>query len=609
MHDHDGRVGLGFALISAGIAFFIVYGSLYPFHFLDKPDLDGPLHVLLLTWHGPFGRGDFAANVLFYVPLGFFLLLAVRRSAPVTRLLIVTFSGVTLSEGMELLQFYDEGRVSALADVYANTIGVAAGAGAGAILLQNPSQGRAETMARRPFVILLLTCWLGYRLFPFVPVIDLHKYWSAIKPLIYSPTLPFPDFYRHTVSWLAVALLVEALLGTARSRLVIPALVLVLPFARVLILDAALSPAEVAGGVLAALLWQTFLWRWQARAFGVVALFAGAVAIQALQPFHFTAAARPFGWIPFAGFMQGSIEVNIRSFLEKAFSYGALVWLLVRAGRGFTFALGLSSALVLCLRLGQIFLPGRSAEITDPVMVLMAGGVMKLMGEDPAPIVLNRATHRGWRAAVLLRLYEFLTRHDSVQPVDLIFVMAGRMERKAYGLELYRAGVASRLILSVGRYEVSRMSPADWDGIDELKSLRDRTPPTERHFFMTMDVSGVRIEKAKLLRCSTYGEALAFRSFLECQQARKVMVISTDVHLRRVEMTFASVFSGVPVQFLYCQVPTRFGTMVGDNWWSRPADRWFVIREMAKLAGYRTALSAPLWAAHRLLLLTGWGRK
>jgi uncharacterized SAM-binding protein YcdF (DUF218 family) len=196
-----------------------------------------------------------------------------------------------------------------------------------------------------------------------------------------------------------------------------------------------------------------------------------------------------------------------------------------------------------------------------------------------------------------------------VQPVEVILVLAGKMERKRYGLELYRAGVAPRLVLSVGRFEVSKMLQFDLEWVNELKSLRDGTPPAERNFFVTMDASGVRLEKANLKRCSTYGEALAFRRLLEQEDGRRVMVISTDVHLRRVALTFATVFRRTPIQFVYCPVPTRLAFMARDNWWRRPADRWFVITEMTKLAGYRTALSAPEWAARLLMGLTGWGRK
>ena len=64
----------------------------------------------------------------------------------------------------------------------------------------------------------------------------------------------------------------------------------------------------------------------------------------------------------------------------------------------------------------------------------------------------------------------------SVKPVDLIFVMAGKIGRKHYGIELFRAGVAPRLVLSIERFEVSKMGQFGLEGFDELIALRDRTP-------------------------------------------------------------------------------------------------------------------------------------
>jgi uncharacterized SAM-binding protein YcdF (DUF218 family) len=188
-------------------------------------------------------------------------------------------------------------------------------------------------------------------------------------------------------------------------------------------------------------------------------------------------------------------------------------------------------------------------------------------------------------------------------------VIAGRIERKRYGLELYRAGLAPRLILSVGRFEVSKMLQLDLECIDELKSLRDETAPGERHFFVTTDVSGVRVEKVDLPMWSTYGEALAFRRFLEREDVRRVMVISTDIHLRRVALTFKQVFRAMPIQFLYCAVPAQPTPVAGENWRRRPVNRGFVVSELAKLCGYWMGLSAPQWARRRLMRLTGWGRK
>ena len=200
-----------------------------------------------------------------------------------------------------------------------------------------------------------------------------------------------------------------------------------------------------------------------------------------------------------------------------------------------------------------------------------------------------------------MNLYKSLTQNDAVQAADLIFVLAGRMERKHYGLELYRAGMAPRLLLSVGRFEVSRMHQLDLPGIDRLIAVRDGTPPGERNFFVEVDSTDVRIEKADLPRCSTYGEALALRRRLERCQVSRVMVISTDVHLRRVASVFAKIFRDLSIEFLYCPVPSRFGFLQKNGWWRRPDDRRFVLKEAIKLVGYRTILSMPKWAERKLM--------
>ena len=81
---------------------------------------------------------------------------------------------------------------------------------------------------------------------------------------------------------------------------------------------------------------------------------------------------------------------------------------------------------------------------------------------------------------MLQYLYERLTLNDTPSPADLIFVLAGKMERKQYGLELYRAGLAPRLVLSVGRFEVSKMPALDLEETPELLRRRDETARVRR---------------------------------------------------------------------------------------------------------------------------------
>jgi hypothetical protein len=209
---------------------------------------------------------------------------------------------------------------------------------------------------------------------------------------------------------------------------------------------------------------------------------------------------------------------------------------------------------------------------------------------------------RYWKLA-LVKIYTSLTISDPAGRADLIFVMAGRMERKQYGLKLFRDGVAPVLVLSIGRYEVSRMSDVDLEGFTELKALRDRTSPAERRFFMTVKADGVQVENVHLPRWSTYGEALALREFLGKVSGRRLVIVSTDVHLRRVKLTLDKVFRHLPAHFSYCSVPSLMTTLRPDTWWTHRDSRRFVLKELLKLAGYRVILSMPAWASRRFMRL------
>jgi VanZ family protein len=367
------------AIIATGVVGIIVYGSLYPFEFYDNPDVHGPVRDLLATWRTPSNRDDAIANILLYIPFGFFSVQSVRRLRTFILVLLVVFAGTALSVALELTQLYDLGRYSTLADVYANTAGTLLGASAGGILRQEFSLMLA---VGRPFVVLLLACWFGYQLFPYLPVIGLNKYLTTIKPAVSAAALSRLDLYRHTINGLSIALMLEALFGRARSRLAILLLVPAVLFARILIIGTVLSAAEVVGGVLAVVVWCALLSELQIRAILVASAFAGVFVIQSLKQFRFGVTARAFGWIPFRSLMEGPLDVSIPSFFEKVFTYGTLIWLINRAGWSLSIATGLGGSLVLCMGLAQVNLPGQSAEITDLIILLILAVFIKLIAED-----------------------------------------------------------------------------------------------------------------------------------------------------------------------------------------------------------------------------------
>ena len=115
------------ALIAAAMTGFIVYGSVYPFHFWANPNPAGPLRALLSTWSSWTRPADITANILLYFPLGFFISRAVSSRRAVMGLAFAATVGVTLSVTMESLQFYVIGRDSAMSDVYSDTTGIILG--------------------------------------------------------------------------------------------------------------------------------------------------------------------------------------------------------------------------------------------------------------------------------------------------------------------------------------------------------------------------------------------------------------------------------------------------------------------------------------------------
>lgn len=382
MRGGIGRRGEAVAL--AIITAIIVYGSLYPFRFHDRGLSIRRVAYLLSTWRVWDRRGDLIANILLYLPFG---LLATRslpdRLSGATRIGLALLGGALLSTAMERLQFNDVGRTTSMGDVYANTIGSTLGAAVGIALGGSFRWPLLRELGENLSSATLIAAWLGYRLHPYVPTIDLHKYWHTIRPLIYAPSLPPGELLRFAIVWLCLASVVEQIFGFRRWILLFPALVGVEIAGRIVMLHTSLALSDIAGALVAWGVWLVLL-RWMpGRMVVLAALFLGLVVVGRLEPFRF-GAARSYDWIPFLPLMRGSIAVAVQSFCEKVLLFGGLIWLLDRAGFGLKAATLLTATVLFATSLVQVYLPGRSASVTDPMMAVLIGGIFALLsGQSP----------------------------------------------------------------------------------------------------------------------------------------------------------------------------------------------------------------------------------
>jgi VanZ family protein len=205
-------------LVTVLVALVIIYGSLYPFEFRIPLSGLGPVGAFLASIGQRPGRGDTLANILLYMPLGFSLSLCFRRGQRRSGTFILVISiGSLMSLSVELAQYYIPGRVTSFNDLATNTLGMVLGSFAASVVGAGFRMPFIDDVAARPAPALLVLAWLAYRLYPYVPTIDLHKYWNALKPIVLTPSLTGYELCRQTATWLTVYALLEAIVRRRRS--------------------------------------------------------------------------------------------------------------------------------------------------------------------------------------------------------------------------------------------------------------------------------------------------------------------------------------------------------------------------------------------------------
>jgi VanZ family protein len=100
------------------------------------------------------------------------------------------------------------------------------------------------------------------------------------------------------------------------------------------------------------------------------------LAIDELRPFQFQGPPQQFGWLPFVAWFEGAPEAFYGTIFGKLFLYTAILWAERRVGIRWMWALAVPGAILFAGELAQRYLPGRTPETTD--LVLLAGGAVLL---------------------------------------------------------------------------------------------------------------------------------------------------------------------------------------------------------------------------------------
>ncbi|HWK73641.1 MAG TPA: VanZ family protein [Povalibacter sp.] len=364
----------------AAVVALIAYGSLYPFNF--KPDAisGGVLEALReLSWARA-GRGDRIANVLLYLPLGFclFLSLAERWHRGIA-VVVATVFGSLLSLTIEVSQVYISSRVPSLTDLTLNTSGTLLGATFGVAWgtiggwMHLPT--RSEKPSRDPSAMLLIALWLTWRLAPFVPHLDLGKLKAALRPL-FDPHIELSSVLVYLTYWLVISQALSSLVSRPRTLEALLLLIASVLVGRLIVANQTFVPSELlALIVLLPLVVLTYRMRPAPKRLLLMASILAVFVYERLTPFSFADRATSFDFWPFlhwfqAGLSAAWLSIDWVGFFGAIFLFAALLWVLRACGASFNLAAGIVLALVLATEVLQLWLPNRSASVTDPVIAL-----------------------------------------------------------------------------------------------------------------------------------------------------------------------------------------------------------------------------------------------
>jgi len=360
----------------------ILYGSLYPWQFQMRHYGASPLWILLHRWPDAFNRyvvWDVAVNVALYVPLGIFGFLAIgQKASPFARIGLPLALALVLSASIEMLQLFDDSRMCSLSDVASNVAGAAVGivaAGLYRSTLQRFLAGSGAASLLRPSgAMLLLSCWLGYQVFPLFPAWGRTSLFRRIAVLRHASVISPLDTLLVLAEWLTVACLLESIFK-ARARVYLTLLLLLLP-ARLIIANRTLGWPDVLGALGAYVVWLCLPRNYLRRAAPV--LLAGALVLAELAPFHL-GGTRPFSWVPFRDLFHTNWQDGFVVLFRKSFWYGSVLWLWRTAGGSLALATAVTAVALFALERVQVYLPGRTPEITDAVLAVLMGLLLWLL--------------------------------------------------------------------------------------------------------------------------------------------------------------------------------------------------------------------------------------
>lgn len=156
---------------------------------------------------------------------------------------------------------------------------------------------------------------------------------------------------------------------------------------------------------------------------------------------------------------------------------------------------------------------------------------------------------------------KYLVIDEEPKKVDVIIVLSGDKGRLEKAANLYKEDYAEYVMLSRANDPNLTIQEAIDFGVPKSSLILE--------------------EKAT----STYTNALYAKSEMEKLHLSSAIIVSSDYHMRRIQMTFDQVFKGTDMEFLYIA-----GYENGRPWYASKGYLGSTLSEFLKLIGYKLKL-------------------
>lgn len=441
------------------VVFFIIYGSLYPFDFnistLDPNDFRKLFDFRI--WQS--SLSDLLSNILLFVPYGI-LLWSLKHNAQKKSFFVDLSICFLVAYVIQVLQIFIPKRIPYGADAIWNLFGFFIGIGLAKVFgdkLRIIQQKQSQILS---FQLLLALGFVVYQLRPFVPTMD----WGLIK-INLKNVVSFANFELSAAVYQFVFLLIPLLL--LRNSLPvflsfgrILSFFLILLCLQMLLLDGSGGVNSLLGSLLLLVVWQLFSERLvKISNIHVFFLLLASITYFGFSSFELREIPRDFNWLPFSPALEGSMPINLSALLGKGLLYTACLWFAYAASLNLRIISALLAAYVFIIEYLQRFFEAATPDITDSLIILIAGILMPKLVRAPNSKMVS---------------------YDAVDKTGI----GGTLNPPSVNLKNYKGLIVVFLVLTFGQVLVMSLPNIPYN----IKELYGENDTFLNYFFLSLTV-------------------------------------------------------------------------------------------------------------------------